>query len=317
MMDARRSWWWLSFVVGGCSFTPLLSTNVDRTHDVPVTEVMSDGSAVDSALDATIDTAVDTPAVDAGVGDGAAGDGAVAPSDAPLVCPAGTLPVPAGEFMMGSEMFADEQPIHAVRLSAFCMDESEVTVAAYAACVDASMCGAPPSNLLSAWGRPGEEQRPVAIVDWSQARDYCRWRGGDLPTEAQWEYAARGTDGRRYPWGNATPVAQPCWQGMSTTPAPVRPCDVATHPGHRAPFGILDMAGNIGEWTRDWYAPYGTDGGAPQVDPTGPTMGARRVVRGGDWTSARPIDIGATYRRDEAPATGQWYVGFRCVRPGT
>jgi formylglycine-generating enzyme required for sulfatase activity len=310
-MDARRSCWWLSFVMGGCSFTPLLSTSVDRTRDVPVTDVVSDGSAVDTALDGSSPD-------DAGTsGDAGAADGAVAPSDAPVVCPAGTRLVPAGDFMMGSEMFADEQPIHAVRLSAFCMDETEVTVAAYAECVTATTCGAPPSNQLSAWGRPGEEQRPVAVVEWAQARDYCRWRGGDLPTEAQWEYAARGTDGRRYPWGNASPGLQPCWQGPSPPPVPLRPCDVATHPDDRSPFGILDMGGNIGEWTRDWYAAYSTDGGSPQVDPTGPAMGATRVVRGGDWTSTRAIDVGASYRRAEGPARGQWYVGFRCIRPGT
>ena len=125
--------------------------------------------------------------------------------------------IPAGSFMMGDADTAsrDAQPSHMVTLSAFCIDLTEVTVAAWRGCTSAG-CTAPAAGGYCNWGMTGRETHPINCVDWNQSRAYCQSRGGDLPTEAQWEYAARGPDAvsHLYPWGNAAPDSQLCWRGI-------------------------------------------------------------------------------------------------------
>jgi len=223
--------------------------------------------------------------------------------------------IPGGTFLMGDAMADDpmSQPVHGVRLSPFCMDETEVTVAAYAACVDARACPAPATTPDCTWNVAGHDQHPVNCVDWSQSRAYCQWRGGDLPTEAQWEFGARGTDGRTYPWGNEVPGTRICW---SNTVSTARTCEVRTFPMGNSPFALSDMAGNVKEWTLDREGPYSGDASMFVLDPTGPGPGGseNRVHRGGSWGSASTLNYRATYRDRNAPTNRSNDVGFRCAR---
>ncbi len=224
-------------------------------------------------------------------------------------CPAGTLAsgescvrssemvsVPAGEFWMGchatdSECVGDEKPGRMVYLDAFKIDKTEVTVDAYAACVNAGICSAPDTTSQycvtehNNWGKSGRDNHPVNCVDWFQADAYCRWGGKQLPTEAQWEKAARGTDGRIYPWGNKVASCthavmddggQGCGTNLSNS--------VGSKPAGASPYGALDMSGNVWEWTADWYDS-GYDASSPSRNPTGPSSGSDRVFRGGGFNN--------------------------------
>ena len=205
------------------------------------------------------------------------------------------------------------QPPHMVQLSAYCMDLTEVTVAAYRLCT-APGCTTPSTGSSCNWGVTGRDNHPINCVDWNQSRAYCQSRGGDLPTEAQWEYAARGSDvvNHIYPWGNAAPASQLCWSGGTIRTST---CPVQSYPAGNSPFGLFDMAGNVNEWTRDFYASYTS---AAAIDPTGPTSGQNRVYRGGAWffTSGTlgTIDVRAAYRFDGTPTLRDGRVGFRCAR---
>src|SRR5262249_19229476 len=140
-----------------------------------------------------------------------------------------------------------EQPRHAVLVRAFRIDRTEVTVEAYAACIAARACTTPPDF------HPERARRPVAHVTWAQALAYCRFRGARLPSEAEWELAARGTDGRIYPGGDEPPdCPRPPLPACGAAPA-----DVGTHPSGASPYGVLDLAGNVDEWTADAFARYG------------------------------------------------------------
>jgi serine/threonine protein kinase len=219
--------------------------------------------------------------------------------------------VPAGEFTMGSEDGGDdERPVHQVYLDAFYMDKYEVTNALYKACVDAGSC-APPRKTQSFtipvyYGIPVFEDRPVIYVDWVQAANYCGWRGGGLPTEAQWEKAARGTDGRTYPWG----------EGIDCSKANYAACNgdttgVGSYESGVSPYGIYDLAGNVLEWTMDRYSgTYYQD--SPASNPVGPDTGNSRVLRGGTWSHLGK-DLRASNRYWYTPEYTRDYIGFRCV----
>jgi formylglycine-generating enzyme required for sulfatase activity len=221
--------------------------------------------------------------------------------------------IPAGSFLMGDANTAslNAQPPHMVTLSAYCMDPTEVTVAAYRGCTSCTAPTAGTTNNYGNWGVTGRDNHPVNYVDWNQARAYCQSRGGDLPTEAQWEYAARGPDGRIYPWGNAVPASQLCWSG--DVPSRTSTCPVQSYPSGNSPFGLFDMAGNVFEWTRDFFAGY-----TPTAvsDPTGPTSGTNRVLRGGSWfdSSASASYVRAAFRVVFTPTIRSNGVGFRCAR---
>jgi formylglycine-generating enzyme required for sulfatase activity len=219
--------------------------------------------------------------------------------------------IPSGTFLMGDAdtLSNGAQPPHMVTLSAYCMDLTEVTVAAYRGCT-APGCTTPSTGTYFNWGVAGRDNHPINGVDWNQSRAYCQWRGVDLPTEAQWEYAARGSDvtNHTYPWGNAAPASQLCWNRY---PTPGSTCPVQSYPSGNSPFGLFDMAGNVIEWTRDFYANYPS---AAASDPTGPTSGASRVLRGGAWNDSASV-VRAAYRFDgRSPTYRDGSTGFRCAR---
>jgi len=239
----------------------------------------------------------------------------IAPSDAgPFSCPASATAgsmasVPQSTFSMGcnatvdNECRADEKPAHNVTLDAFQIDNTEVTQEEYAACVEAKACN-PPS---CAWdcSTPG---LPAGCIDFVQAKAYCVWAGKRLPTEAEWELAARGTDGRKFPWGNdAADCDRVNMAGCGDGADPV-----GSHPSGASPFGALDMAGNMVEMVSDWYdATYYAR--SPANNPAGPTTGNRFGGRGGGYKSQEVWQ--RTSARDWYDLSDQGKsLGFRCAR---
>jgi serine/threonine-protein kinase len=230
------------------------------------------------------------------------------------------LYVPEGEFTMGStaddrEAMPFEKPAHAVTLDAFWIDRTEVTNSMYALCVVAGACRAPVSagseTRSNYYGNPDFKDHPVIYVSWTDVKAYCEWAGRRLPTEAEWEKAARGSDGRLYPWGNEVP-------GPSRTNFNrVRGDTVAVgsyagQNGNASFYGALDMAGNVWEWVSDWYS--GTYYPiSPASNPQGPASGAVRVLRGGAWDSDG-ADVRAAARFQFGPTNRQNFIGFRCAR---
>lgn len=233
-----------------------------------------------------------------------------------IACPSGMRLVRAGEFDMGAADISDASPLHRVRVSTFCMDETEVTAAAYAQCPVAMGCSTPgtmePCNWAGTGPIAGREGHPINCVDWRGAAAYCTFRGGALPTEAQWEYAARGSDGRIYPWGSTpVPSAQLCWRGSANL---MSTCATREFPSGNSPFGLFDMAGNVFEWTADWYGSYSAGSGAPTLDPTGPSEGVFRVYRGSSWREIFVSGVRTMVRNRAAPEFQAAGVGFRCAR---
>jgi formylglycine-generating enzyme required for sulfatase activity len=184
--------------------------------------------------------------------------------------------VPAGEFTMGSDTGAeDEKPARKVTLGGYWMYKTEVTVAQYRKFCEATGALMPSKP---AWGR--QDTHPIVDVSWDDAVAYCQWAGVSLPTEAQWEKAARGADGREYPWGNVWD-ARRCVCSVSPADAEST-APVGSVPAGASPYGCLDMAGNVWEWCADWYADTYYEA-APARDPKGPAQGRWRVLRGGSW----------------------------------
>jgi formylglycine-generating enzyme required for sulfatase activity len=243
--------------------------------------------------------------------------------------------VPAGEFLMGSDdrdpdAYGSEQPQHTVFLDEFWIDQTEVTNAIYALCVAAGAC-APPSGFDSAtrssyYGNHAYDGYPVIFVSWEDAQAYCGWAGRRLPTEAEWEKAARGTDGRRYPWGDG-PVAGVLlnfadrnlsldlpydWQDTGVDDGYEDTAPVGSYPDGASPYGALDLAGNVGEWVADWYdeAYYSN---SPSDNPRGPASGTQHVTRGGSWLDR--AQAGRAASRGSSFPDYRWVsLGFRCAR---
>lgn len=224
--------------------------------------------------------------------------------------------VPAGPFPMGcadANCEADEEPQHTVTLGRFAIDRFEVTVSAYDACVDDGACVAAATGNECNAGDPGYEEHPINCVDWDQATAYCEWAGKQLPTEAQWEKAARGLDSRPFPWGDEIPSCALCvmvtngW-GCGTG----RTDRVGSRPIGASPYGALDMAGNVAEWVRDGYDPdyYAI---SPATDPPGPGSFADRTIRGGSFQSGLQVSLRAGNRTFAAPMTSSVARGFRCA----
>jgi formylglycine-generating enzyme required for sulfatase activity len=234
-------------------------------------------------------------------------------------CPEGMVPIPEGTFSMG-----DAGAQHKVKLSAFCMDKTEVTVAAYRQCVNekrgATQCTAPDTTTWCNWNTKDHDQHPVNCVDWNQADTYCRWFERRLPTEAEWEYAARGAQGRKYPWGDTPPSNQLCWDGEGRNLGKGKryvTCAVGSYPAGATPLGLVDMAGNVWEWVADWDGPYPPDTNPPPEDPKGPdksTPENRRVVRGGGWRGNDASWVRAAFRNWFDVSLRFNSVGFRCAR---
>ena len=237
--------------------------------------------------------------------------------------------VPAGEFTMGRSAkdeftgcqelgqdcqlsaFMDEEPVHKVVLDAFSIDKTEVTNALYKACEDQGACTPPQesnSNTQSSYyGNPAFDDFPVIYVTWDQARIYCEWRGARLPTEAEWEKAARGTDGRTYPWGEKIDETFANFNySVGDTTA------VGSYENGKSPNGAHDMAGNVWEWVADWYSDtyYGR---SPAENPPGPASGDLRVLRGGSWGLVG-LSVSTSYRYARDPAESGPDLGFRCAK---
>lgn len=220
--------------------------------------------------------------------------------------------VPAGEFSMGSpEGDPDEKPAHKVQISAFFMDKYEVTVKQYAAFLQES--GGDRPAEWKTMNKTANQNRPVMGVDWAEAARYCKWVGKRLPTEAEWEKAARGTDGRLYPWGNDPPTPLHANYGKKEWNNHEALVPVGTLEAGKSPYGIYDMAGNVWEWVSDWYDnDYYKN--SPSDSPAGPPTGGFKVIRGGSWnTSAR--NLRAADRYFDPPSFRSQYVpGFRCAK---
>jgi len=244
--------------------------------------------------------------------------------------------VPAGEFRMGSseedinaayqvcqqywdncdrERFLDETPRHKVELTAYWIDRTEVSNAQYRKCAEAGVCDQPECWIGLQFTDPDQ---PVVCVTWDQAGVYCTWVGGRLPSEAEWEYAARGSASLMYPWGNTfvgdrlnycdqtcgRPRSDPEWDDGQLYTAPV-----GQYPDGSSWCGALDMAGNVSEWVRDWYTSYDPD---QRMGSTGSDGGYLRSIRGGSWFLTR-VEARPSWREGILP--GNWFddLGFRCV----
>ena len=254
-------------------------------------------------------------------------------------CPRDMIHVPRATFSMGSTAGVgneDEHPQHQVTLTGYCIDKTEVTVAAYTQCVASGTCMGAPEPAKDGWDalcngkRVDRQDHPINCVDWNQATAYCAWVKKRLPSEAEWEYAARGGEGRTYPWGNDPPSAKrlnacgsECralgkrlglgdWNVMyedndrweATAP-------VGSFQSGASPFGALDMAGNVWEWTADRYGAY-TAGAS--TNPYGPEEGTARVIRGGGWRYNDASWVRGALRYRNAPTDRDSRLGLRCAR---
>ena len=211
--------------------------------------------------------------------------------------------VPAGEFTMGDNDLNKEAyhcPEHRIYLDAYWTYKSDVTVAQYRKFCKATGRKMPPAPR---WGWKADH--PVVNVTWYEAKAYCAWAGAALPTEAQWEKAARGTDGRRYPWGNDWDPGRLRWGPGGTAP-------VGSDPGGASPYGCLDMAGNVWQWCADWYDD-NYYAHSPVRNPAGPATGTDRVVRGGSWSGSDEYVFRSAARDYWEPVDRDGYGGFRCV----
>jgi formylglycine-generating enzyme required for sulfatase activity len=226
--------------------------------------------------------------------------------------------VPAGEFTIGSDSDSDNRNLeHRVYLDAFYMDKYEVTNAQYAECMTAGVC-APPHFTKSDfresyYGNLEYDQFPVIYVDWYMARAYCEtWRGARLPTEAEWEKATRGTDGRSYPWGEGISCEQANYDG---DPDLASFCvgetsEVGSYESGQSPYGLYDIAGNVFEWTSSLPNAYPYDAGDGREDLT---RGGDHVIRGGSWNEDSN-DLQVFYRSWLAPEYSENEIGIRCAK---
>ncbi len=229
------------------------------------------------------------------------------------------LLVDAGTFLMGSDTAdSDERPAHMVKLEDFYMDKYEVTNAEYRACVDSLNCSLPKNTVF--YISPAYRSHPVVFVSWDMAAEYCAWRDARLPTEAEWEKAARGADSYIYPWGNVFDgnALNFCdvectysWADRSYRDRYTMTAPVGTYAKGVSVYGIYDMAGNVAEWVSDWYAKdYYAN--ARLLNPLGPDEGIYRVLRGGSWYNAK-LDVRTFTRSHLRPDVAYNYTGFRCA----
>jgi formylglycine-generating enzyme required for sulfatase activity len=271
--------------------------------------------------------------------------------------------IPAGEFEMGSTflesivfsngklfLFPDQRPKHTIYLDAYWIDQTEVTVRMFNKFVEET--GYRTDAEKEGWGKPwtdgpkdsewpkiegidwlhprdpdsiAQDSHPVVQVSWRDAMAYCEWVGGSLPTEAQWEKAARGVDGRRFPWGDSfngnylnygdkqCPVER--WRDLEFDDGYAYTAPVGSYPKGASPYGVLDMAGNVWEWTYDWYDENYYEV-SPDRNPTGPESGGVRSMRGGAWYDGEPEGWVNCIIRHQNPSNDRYEdVGFRCMLP--
>lgn len=222
--------------------------------------------------------------------------------------------VPSGDFVMGGDKGdEDEAPAHRVHLNAFYIDKFEVTNGRFAKYVEAIQSEPP-------WGFSDKEtpvihaERPVRWVSWMDAMGYCLWLGKRLPTEAEWEKAARGTDERTYPWGNDPPTPVHAVYGLKEGGAETVSV-IGDHHRGQSPYGVQDLAGNLYEWVMDWYAEdyYSSFIYNPAVNPRGPGEGTAKVQRGGSYVNT-PYRLRSSFRSKGDPTEHDSNVGFRCAQ---
>ena len=275
-----------------------------------------------------------------------------APPTAPAKrgCPDGMIWIEGGRFFMGSddpEDMALERPAHNVTLTPFCIDRYEVTVERYLACSDQGGCKRE-SRTNEDWDHElskhersvydplcnirdpgGKAKHPINCVDWEMADTFCHEQGGRLPTEAEWEFSARGPDGRKYPWGDEPPTAQllnACGQECvawgkahgEELPAMYASDDgfpstapVGSFSAGKSRYGVEDVVGNVWEWVADWSEDYTA---APQVDPKGPASGKLKVIRGGGWNGSNIAWVRPSFRYRDIPTKKSHGIGFRCAK---
>ncbi len=228
--------------------------------------------------------------------------------------------VPAGDFIMGCDpahnggfpCYSDQLPLHTVWLDSFFIDKYEVTNAQYIQCVAAGACKENPCKFSWTrdyyYGNPVYANYPVVFMIWSSARDYCSWAGKRLPTEAEWEKAARGTTPRSYPWGDAAPN---CYLANGEN-CIGDTAQVGSYPAGASPYGVMDMAGNVREWVSDFYSS-SYYANSPYANPQGPASGSYWILRGGSDVSWYATTTAARFAY---LIGGQYHpldVGFRCA----
>ena len=261
-------------------------------------------------------------------------------------CPERMALIPSGQFFQGSDQsdaLDHERPSFHVTVGAFCLDLTEVTVRDYRTCANQGRC----RRALAVADWPGitnaqrstyaalcngqradRDEHPVNCADFDMAQRFCASRGARLPTEAEWEYAARGPDGRVYPWGDEAPTAlhlnacggecvawgrprgEPLAALYSENDGYVHTAPVGRFPRGRSRFGPVDIVGNVWEWVADWYAPYTPD---PKRNPRGPSAGEKRVVRGGAWNGSETSWLRPSFRYAQVPQARSHGIGFRCA----
>jgi serine/threonine-protein kinase len=244
---------------------------------------------------------------------------------APVEAPAGMVYIPAGEFQMGCDpehnggfsCLADALPLHTVTLDAYFIDQYEVTTVQYAECVAADGCEYPSrtnsATRESYFANPEFDHFPMIFVTWSDASAYCTWAGKRLPSEAEWEKAARGSEVKAYPWGDDDPA---CTLANAFNNPDGSACTgdtsaVGSYPEGNSVFGVADMAGNVWEWVADWYSEtYYAE--SPAVNPLGPDGSSNKVLRGGGWSSTWPQLLSA-YRTFDPNFHSSNDLGFRCA----
>jgi sulfatase modifying factor 1 len=237
-----------------------------------------------------------------------------------LTCfPPGMILIPGGEFEMGSDAFyADERPARQVHVDDFYIDANAVTVEDYIDCVQAGECAIPMPGAGCNWNEPDRLDHPINCVTWDDADAYCAWTGGvvtkRLPTEAEWEKAARGDDARLWPWGNVplpTCTHLVMNEGMGGGCGANTSLPVGSRPMGDSPYGVHDMAGGIWNWVADWYWAYDV---AESDNPTGPPTGTHRIIRGGGWDTADINWFRTSARNPHTPDMNNRNIGFRCAQ---
>ena len=241
--------------------------------------------------------------------------------------PGSMILIPEGDFLMGNnDGPKNERPEHKIWLDAYYIDRFEVTMEEYQKLLDENYSIEPPPLWDDGAAVSEASDRPAVGVRWTAAEKYCASIGKRLPTEAEWEKAARGTDGRRYPWGHMQPFVDIArynqgvtgWVSYTLTLAPVTSgvsgmsIRHGLKTGGKSPYGLYHMSGNAAEWVADWYDRYYYED-SPEKNPKGPEKGDRKVLRGGSWED-EPRNIRVTSRATAEPEFSDLTIGFRCAK---